>query len=74
MGWGAAVAGDGGLLIVLAFLFPSLAAGSRRLHDIGRTGWWQLLYPTVIGIILLIIWFATDTKPEGDKYNEVSIT
>ena len=27
----------------LAVLIPSLAVGSRRLHDIGRSGWWQLI-------------------------------
>ena len=31
-------------------LIPSLALGSRRLHDINRTGWWQLLWiSTVVG-------------------------
>jgi len=29
------------------------------LHDIGRSGWWQLLFLTVIGIILLIVWWAS---------------
>ena len=38
---------------------PGLAVGARRLHDINRSGWWQLITLTVIGIILLIIWFAT---------------
>ena len=54
----------------LVFISPILAAGSRRLHDIGKSGWWQLLVLTLIGIILLIVWFATNTKPEGDKYGE----
>ena len=38
---------------------PAIAVGARRLHDINRSGWWQLLYITLIGIILLIIWWAT---------------
>lgn len=49
-------------LLNLALLLPSLAVGARRLHDIGRSGWWQLLVLTGIGIILLIIWWASDTK------------
>ena len=44
-------------------LLPSLAVGSRRLHDTGRSGWWQLLYLTVIGVIVLIVWWVAD----GDK-------
>ena len=56
-------------LIMLAFLLPVLAAGCRRLHDIGKSGWWQLLILTLIGIIPLIVWFASDTKAEGEKYD-----
>ena len=29
-------------LFTLAVLLPSLAVTARRLHDIGKTGWWQL--------------------------------
>jgi len=39
---------------------PLLALGSRRLHDIGKSGWWQLLMLTGIGIIPLTIWFLRD--------------
>ena len=43
---------------VVVFL-PAIAVGARRLHDINKSGWWQLLVFTIIGIILLIIWWAT---------------
>ena len=33
-----------GGLIGLAVLIPSLAVTSRRLHDIGKSGWYQLLF------------------------------
>ena len=55
-------------LLNLALFLPSLAVGARRLHDIGRSGWWQLLSLTVIGVIVLIIWWATDTKQEQNEY------
>ena len=34
-------------LFWLATLLPSLAVTARRLHDIGRTGWWQLVWIAV---------------------------
>ena len=43
--------------------FPSIAAASRRLHDVNKSGWWQLIALTIIGIIPLIIWLAS----EGEK-------
>ena len=57
-------------LTTVLLLIPTLAAGSRRLHDIGKSSWWLLLWLTVIGEILLIVWWAFDTKQEGDKYGE----
>ena len=42
---------------VVAFV-PSLANEVRRLHDIGKSAWWMLLYfVPVIGWILLFIFF-----------------
>lgn len=35
-------------------LLPSLAAISRRLHDINRSGWWCLMCLTPLVIILIV--------------------
>ncbi|MBI4289937.1 MAG: DUF805 domain-containing protein [Betaproteobacteria bacterium] len=45
-------------LLSLALLLPILAVGARRLHDIGRSGWWLLvgLIP-LIGWLVLLYWF-----------------
>ena len=45
-------------LVGLALLLPALAAGARRLHDMGKSGWWQLLLLTGIGFLLLIYWWV----------------
>jgi len=37
-----------GTISLIALLLPSLAVGARRLHDINRSGWWQLLYCAVL--------------------------
>ncbi len=44
------------ILYSLAVLVPSIAVTARRLHDVGKSGWWQLiaLIP-VFGIYLWIL-------------------
>ncbi|MEF9958033.1 MAG: DUF805 domain-containing protein [Acinetobacter sp.] len=59
-----------GLLLNLALFVPSLAVAARRLHDTGRSGWWQLISLTIIGIIPLIIWLASDTNPESNQWGK----
>ncbi|MET0189952.1 MAG: DUF805 domain-containing protein [Pseudonocardia sediminis] len=45
----------------LAMLIPSLAVGARRLHDTGRSGWWQLIaIIPIVGAIILIVFWASD--------------
>jgi uncharacterized membrane protein YhaH (DUF805 family) len=67
-----------GALVNLALIVPSFAAGSRRLHDIGKSGWLQLLLLVpLIGLILLIYWMAQpSTGPneygEGPAVPDVS--
>lgn len=58
-----------GNLYSLALLVPSLAVGARRLHDIGKSGWWMLiaLIP-IVGWIMLIVWYATDTQLASNEY------
>jgi len=51
----------------LIILIPYFSVAIRRLHDIGKSGWWILLTFTGIGNILLIIWWATKSAP-GQKY------
>ena len=52
-------------IISLVLFLPTLSVGARRLHDVGKSGWWQLIGLTVIGLIPLIIWWASDG---GKKY------
>jgi len=57
------------LLYGLAVLIPGLAVGVRRLHDIGKSGWFLLisLIP-IIGAIWLIVLLATAGNAGENKY------
>lgn len=66
---GAEVFGLLGGLFLLATFIPSLAVAIRRLHDIGKSGWWLLisLIP-LVGTIVLIIFYVSDSQPGSNKY------
>jgi len=54
----------------LATFIPGLALGARRLHDIGKSGWWQLLwFAILVGWIILIVWYCKPGNQLGNKYN-----
>jgi len=55
------------VVVQIVLLVPSLAAGSRRLHDFGMSGWWQLLlilFP-LGNIVLMTLWAQKGS--EGDN-------
>ena len=63
---------DGGqplsVIVSLAFILPYIAVGVRRLHDIGRTGWWLLLglIPVLGGLVLLYFYVQPSEETEND--------
>jgi uncharacterized membrane protein YhaH (DUF805 family) len=40
---------------VLTLLYPAVVLHVRRLHDMGRSGWWMLV-PTALTIVAMLIW------------------
>lgn len=58
-------------LVNLALLLPSLAVMSRRLHDIGCSAWWMLLYFTCVGVIALLIMTLIPGQAYTNKYGPV---
>ena len=57
------------ILVILATLVPSLSVGVRRLHDVGKSGWFTLivLIP-IIGAIWLLVLYCTDGVPGPNKW------
>ncbi|MCX7616646.1 DUF805 domain-containing protein [Tepidiforma sp.] len=58
----------------LAALLPSIGVTARRLHDIGQSGWLQLigLIP-LVGWIALIVLCAQPSKPMPNQYGEAPL-
>jgi uncharacterized membrane protein YhaH (DUF805 family) len=56
-------------IYTLAVLIPGIAVSVRRLHDIGRSGWWLLvILVPLVGAIVLFIFMVLDSKPEQNEY------
>lgn len=56
-------------LFVLALLLPMLAVTVRRLHDIGKSGWWILIsFVPYIGPIVLLVFCCLDSESGANKY------
>lgn len=50
----------------LGLLVPTISLAARRLHDTGRTGWWQLLsLVPIVGSIVLIVFLVQDSHDDN---------
>ncbi len=65
------------LFAVLAFVFGvaafivMLTSTTRRLHDTGRSGWWQLLGITIIGLIPLLYFLCKSSEQSPNQYGGI---
>lgn len=52
----------------LAVILPQSSVGARRLHDINRSGWWQLLIllPVIGWLVLLYFFVLKGTNGSND--------
>ena len=57
------------ILYALATIVPGLAVSVRRLHDIGKSGWYFLLaLIPCVGAIILLIFDLTPGDPGDNEY------
>ena len=53
-------------LFFLAILVPSLALTARRLHDMGQSGWWQLLMLIpFLGALAILVMCCLPSQPDN---------
>ncbi len=58
-------------LYSLAAFIPGLAVAVRRMHDIGKSGWWLLIaFIPLIGAIVLLVWMATEGNAGVNQYGD----
>lgn len=56
-------------LVLLLLFIPALSVSTRRLHDLGHSGWVQLLFfIPLINFGLMIYLLFADSKPEANQY------
>ena len=57
------------IIVSVALAIPLYAAGARRLHDTGKSGWLQLLVLIpCVGLIVLIVLWAKEGQPADNQY------
>lgn len=69
------------VLVALATFLPGLAVAVRRLHDVGKSGWFYfiVLIPIIGAIWLLVLFFTEGNQgenqygpdPKGEEINEI---
>ena len=61
-----------GLIYAVAVLIPNIALAVRRLHDIGKSGWWLLVgFVPVVGIFVLLYFYIKEGDAEANAYGAV---
>lgn len=56
----------------LALLLPSLGISVRRMHDVGRSGWWILInFIPLIGSIIYLYFAAQPSQPVPNNWGGV---
>ena len=56
------------IFFTLLLFVPSLSVTARRLQDRGWSGWWQLLYLTIVGILVIIVLNILPAKEDENKW------
>ena len=59
------------IIFYIAVLIPTLAVSVRRLHDIGKSGWYYLIgLVPIVGSLILLVWFCTEGERNSNGWGE----
>ena len=56
------------IILTLLLVVPSLSVTARRLQDRGWSGWWQLLYLTIVGGLVIVVLNILPAKEDENKW------
>ncbi len=58
-----------GMIYTLISIIPTISVTTRRLHDIGKSGWWILLYfIPFLGWLVLLVFFLLPSQDVENKW------
>ena len=56
-------------------ILPNVSLVIRRLHDINKSGWWMLLFFTIVGLIPMFYWlYYKEGDQSENNYGTMDIT
>lgn len=56
-----------GLIVILGLLIPNISVTTRRLHDLGHSGWWQLIFVLPgLGYLILSLYLMRKGVSDGE--------
>ena len=56
------------IIFTLLLFVPSLSVTARRLQDRGWSGWWQLLYLTIVGGLVIVVLNILPAKEDENNW------
>jgi len=58
-------------MLTISVVFPLMAAWTRRMHDVGKSGWtWLFIFIPLVGLILILRWASKEGDMGENKYGE----
>ena len=57
------------MVLALAIFLPGIAVAARRLHDVGKSGWWLLLaLIPILGVLVLVYFYVQPSEAGPNEF------